>query len=459
MGLNSTKFPLAIVSTDTTALREISWTLSTFGYQAVACSDWSEHAPWQRLNGPALVILDARDKQETQAALAVSRSVPYAYRIALYDAELQANPDVLVDLGADDLVRYPINVGELVSSLRRGARRLEFEQRFKISTTFDLQSGVANRRGFTRQLERRLQDKGNATNSALVVLGVDFLETIHQQYGLVAVERACGLAAEILYGELAAEDSRGILAEGIYAALLQGRSLSDGVLFAEEIASLVNERNVPSVYGPQISLSGVVFDWPSGDTADGTIDRALAALRHVRGCGGNHVLDANEVEHEYSAWKQEFSAQQVTDAQHVMEALPLVLPINAVSHASGLGVYSFALSPLPPCVPVVDDAGHLLGVVEPQAFRTHGKDVFGSLDEHLEPVSATLRAGSRLGDIAALLKTADKNYLLVVENKKPIGYITHETLAALELKTDDEDDDGEFALVGSDLSSLVVPLN
>lgn len=459
VNLNSTRFPLAIVSTDTTALREISWTLSSFGFQAVVCSDWSGHAPWQRMDTPTLVLLDARDKEQTQAALAVSRSAPFTYRIALYDANLQANPDVLLDLGADDLICYPLNTGELLASIRRGIRRLEFEERFKQTTTFDLQSGVANRRGFTRQLERKLHHSDPDTNGSLIVMGIDYLENIRALHGSSAVERISSLMAETLFGELSGDDTRGMLAEGVFAALLPGQSLGEGVLFAEEVGNVVNDRSgANNVNSLRATLSGVVFEWPSGDTAENTIRRALAALQHVRDWGGNRVLAAVEIEREYAEWQQRFSAQQATDAQHVMEALPLILPISVANHGGGLGIYSFESGALPPCVPVVDDVGHLLGVVESETFEAFGKEVFGALDEHLEPVATTLRSDSRLSDIADSLKAAGKDYLLVVEDQKPIGYVTRATLSGLEVRADDGFDDSGVLHVDHGLSSLVVPL-
>src|SRR5690606_25886518 len=105
-------FPITIVSTDTTALREISWALAAFGYRATASSAWSDHAPWRRIGTPSVLLLDARD-EETQRLLSAPRTEPYVYRIVFYEAALPAGSECLTGMGADDLVRYPLNMGEI----------------------------------------------------------------------------------------------------------------------------------------------------------------------------------------------------------------------------------------------------------------------------------------------------------------------------------------------------------
>jgi GGDEF domain-containing protein len=452
---NSTGFPLAIVSTDTTALRELSWTLSAYGYQALATSDWSEQAPWRRVAAPTLLILDARDEQQIEAALASARSTPYSYRIALYDGNLLGNPDMLMDLGADDLIRYPLNAGELMSCLRRGARRLEFEKRFNRSATFDQQRGVANRRGFTLQMGRKLKDSDGSEGHTLVVLGIDFLDTLRDQHGSTAVENACSLVADMIFSGLTAQDCRGVVEEGVFAVLLHDRSVSDGLLFANE----VNEQFAAIIgKGIRISLSGIALGWPSGETAEVAIQRATAALDRIKGWGGKQILDLGEVEREYTAWNLRFAGQQATDARQAMEAFPLVLPLQSASSAGGLGITSFTEGYMPPCLPIVDDVGHLVGVIDKTTFRTHGNEVFNSLDEHLESIPATLRGDSGLDEIVSSLESAKSDYMLVVENKKPIGYVTNETVAALRASISSDSDDRAWHAVDCGLNGLIVPL-
>jgi GGDEF domain-containing protein len=459
---NPTDFPLSIVSTDTTVLREISWTLSSFGYHVVTSSDWSEHAPWQRTNRPSLVLFDARDEQEIEFALSLPRATPYSYRIAVYDANSSADPDSLLDLGADDLVRYPVNIGEILTCLRRGARRLEFEKRLSLTTTFDLQAGTANRRGFVRQLERKLRCERGTGDGVLIALGIDFLPTIDAQYGFLAADDANSLLVTALDGELSGEDFRGRLQEGVFGVLLPGRTVSDGILFAESISQKINEQNSETNgRRPRLSISGVVLGWPSGDSSDDTVKRIVTALSHIRGFGGNLILDVLDVEQKYSDWKQQFNSRHQVDAQQIMEALPLVLPINATNpiHKNSLGI--FALSSdrsLPPCVPIVDDSGHLLGVVPEEAFQLHGNDVFNSLEVHLEAISDTVKGNTRLDEIAKSLETAERGYLLVVENKKPIGYITNHALSAIKAESFDVLHDDKLTQADLGLSSLVVPL-
>jgi CBS domain-containing protein len=207
-----------------------------------------------------------------------------------------------------------------------------------------------------------------------------------------------------------------------------------------------------------MSLSGVVMAWPSQESAEIAIQRSLAALSRVNAWGGNQVLDINEVEREYTAWNLRLAGQQSCDARNAMEALPLVLAHHSNGPASRVEISSFTAGQIPPCVPVVDDVGHLTGVVDRETLRHQGEEVLGALDEHFEPDSTTLRGDTRFEDIVASLESADSDYLLVVENKKPIGYITGETVAALRPKVAGEVSVDSFAAADCGLDSLVVPL-
>ena len=463
MNSNSTEFPITVVSTDTTALREISWTLSSFGYHVATSSDWSEKAPWRKSIRPSLVLLDARNEQEIEHTLSSPRATPYTYRVALYDRNSSSDADSLLDLGADDLVCYPVNIGELLSCLRRGERRLEFERRLNVTTTFDLHAGIANKRGFIRQLERQQRDDRGPIDNSLIIVAIDFLPTIHAQYGYLAVEEANANLAQLLHDELSSEDFRGILHEGVHAVLLQGRTVSEGILFAKAISKKIShQRDAADTKRPQLSVSGVVLKWPSSNNAENAIKQALVAFGYMSGLGGNVIQDVETIEQQYDAWKQQFNFRYQIDAQQIMETLPLVLPLNAMNpiHRNGLGIFALTSGQsIPPCIPVVDDSGQLLGVVEAKAFRLHGTDVFNSLEAHLEAISDTVKSNTSLDEIATALDNAERDYLLVVENKKPIGYITNQTLSAINVNSIEAIDDDKLFHEDYGLSSLVVPLS
>jgi GGDEF domain-containing protein len=464
VGVNSdsTHIPVSILSTDTTALSELTWTLKSYGYPVVASSDWTASSAAQRTGSSSLVVLDARDDKQIRDALAAQRATPYVYRIAIYDEKSLANSDSLMDLGVDDLVRYPINVGELLTCIRRGARRLEFEQRFRDSTTFDLQAGILSRRGLARQLQRKIESDNTATLDTLIVLGIDHLQTIRAQHGFCALEYANSLLVESFQNELANEDLRAVLHEGVYALLLHGQGVDQAIQYTHDIIHQISDlSSVRNAEYPRLTASAVVVDWSSCDHAEQTISRAETAFDFLSAFGGNQIFSLNEVEKKHATWKQKFSSNQGLHAQHIMETFPLVLPINAATpmNRSSLGIFSLTSSKsLPHCIPIVDVGGSLLGVVESESFRQHGNEVFHSLTEHLDPSPDTVKATSGMDEIAASLESSDSDYLLVVENKKPIGYITSQTYAAIGSTVPGEPYNRDLAKADCGLSSLVVPL-
>ncbi|TWU21904.1 diguanylate cyclase domain-containing protein [Bythopirellula polymerisocia] len=463
MTSSTTPFPIKIVSTDRTALRELSWALSSFGYQVDSSSDWNENAAWQQVDTPSLLILDARDEDQTRVALASQRATPFVYRIALYDANSSAKSNRLLESGADDLVRFPVNIGELLSRIKSGARRLEFERRLGTTIGFDKHSRITNQRRFIRQLERQLRDTLDTKDGVLIVLGIDSLDSLRSQNGNFAVAEATTILAQCLGEELTDEDCCGVVDEGVFAVLLQGSSVSEGLEWAEDISSKFTGQ-APATEGGRArhTISGVVLNWPTGNTASHEVQRGVTILGQVRSFGGDLILDGNEVEQIHSDWKQKFPPYHEVFAHHVMEALPLVLPINGENSIDreSLGIYAFASGQnLPPCIPVVDEKGLFLGVIESNSFRQCGNDVFDSIEEHLIPVSETIKGDVRLDAIISTMASNQKDYLVVVEDSKPIGFITYENIVAMAVDPIGGEEDSQPVLVDAGMNSLVIPLS
>lgn len=454
-------FPITIVSTDTTALREISWALAAFGYRATASSDWSDHAPWRRIGTPSVLLLDARD-EETQLLLSAERTEPYVYRIVFYDAALPAGSERLTDMGAEDLVQFPLNMGEIFSRLKSAGRRLEFERRFCSAMTFDQEVGMANRRGLIRQLDRKLLNAQDTDEGAFIILGIDFLDELRSQYGSLAVDESTLNLAKLLHEELASEDLRGAIQEGVFAVLLAGRTVSEGQSFAKNISILLAAQDVTAdTARPQISVSSVVLDWPAGDTGADAVTRGLTALEHARGYGGNQILTADKLEQDHSEWTQNFQPFHEIRAEHVMESLPLVLPANGSMSADcgGSSTHAFISNqPVPPCVPVVDEGGSLVGVVEEDSWHQHGGGVFQSVDEYLVGVSELADASISFDDLVESASASERDYLVVVDNQRPIGYVTTQSLAAVKIDPVDAIYDPSLQYADEGLDTLVVPV-
>jgi len=432
----------------------------------MASSDWSEHAPWQQMEEPSLLLLDARDQSEIQALLSSPRTSPFVYRIAFRGAVAEGNSEPLMDAGIDDSICFPINTGELLTRLKSGLRRLEFERRFALAKILDQQTGIATRTGFVRQLERQMNNESETKDGALVVIGIDFFDLIYSKHGYFAAEEASTLLAQCLSDQLSEEDFCGVLDQGVFAVLLHDSTVNEGVQFAEIVAKEIDAQDTSiSNNKNRLSVSGVVINWPCGASAGDVVERGLAVLTHVKCFGGGLILDANKVEQDFSTWQQQHDVESPSPAvfaRHVMEALPLVLPIDGftLTHEHSLGIY--ALTPdqtLPPCIPVVDEHGVLLGVLEQNSLRQLGNAVFQALDEHLIPAPATVQANLPFDELCSTMEMVKENYLIVVENKRPIGYITSENLAALTVDPIEEQANTQRAQNEVDLSSLVVSLN
>jgi len=451
--------PATIVSTDTSLLSDLSWTLTMFGYKVSTSSDWDEEAPWRRAVQSQLLLLDPRNGGDAAALLSAARPHSYTHRIALFETDSDA--EELLAAGADDVVRAPVNIGELLTRMRSGVRRIEFERRLADFRSKDASSGFLTKLGLIRKMEKLDTHSDVNSPTVIVTCGVDYLDSIRQEHGGRAARRLIAALGLSLQQQLNSGDLGAVLAENVFQLVLPGRSVEQGIDFAENAASdLASHDTLVREIRSRPSLSAVVHEWHSGTAPEKIVEKGFATFTHLKNYGGNCVIDAKRVDQEIEDWRIRMDAStpfQAIIARDVMEAFPLVITQGAPVPPNPMPTLEEPASTahLPACVPVVDDDGKLVRITNLDS-RTFDNLALAEPEEY---ATSTIEFDQPLSDLFDAFSTVETGYLVVLEQERPVGYITCEGLASLVIDPLHANAYRHEVKQSATLSDLVVPLD
>jgi diguanylate cyclase (GGDEF)-like protein len=158
----------------------------------------------------------------------------------------------------------------------------------------DFLTGLANRRAFYEQGEIELHRLQESTRPAVVVmLDIDHFKSINDRYGHASGDAVIRALANLIRGNLRADDIAGRLGGEEFALLLPDTAADDAFAAAERIR-VAAESLLVEGEGVRISFTisvGVAMLF-EGATLDQWIARADAALYKAKQSGRNRVLAA-----------------------------------------------------------------------------------------------------------------------------------------------------------------------
>ena len=419
---------------------------------------------WRLLDRPAVMVWDARDREEFQACLESPRSTPYNYRIAFHDALDEGEVAKILEWGADDIVAYPANPGELLNRIQTGIRRIEFENRLTQQTSYDPATGATTGSGFVRRLQNTINSKTGKNDSVVIALSIDHQDILISQFGNLVSHMANCTLAGCITEQTTEEDFVASLDDGVFLVYLENSVAREGVQFAELIVREFKAQNVLSPdFGGRISLSGAVLQLPAEPSAEDIVQHTLNAFDHAKHSGGNLIVDANDLPEPFSTpphqGTQAFSLDG-TLTKHVMLPLPFVLPIEEPEHSSSDHLHLFTLHSTarqPPCSVVVDRQARFLGTVQQSYFDELAGGASPSLEEHLVLTTPTADETQPAADLTDLLNAVGSNFLIVLDGEKPVGVVTRDRLTAATSASAGEKESAPEYRERHHLEALVVP--
>ncbi|TWT67757.1 CBS domain protein [Posidoniimonas polymericola] len=453
MKTDESALSVTIVSTDRAVLRELSWTLSLFGYHVTATTEYSEDSPWRRDTCPGILLIDTLVGEEADQIISATRTAHYQYRIAIHDFTSGESCERLLTLGVDDVVRKPTNLGELLTRLRAGVRRLEFERRLGQHAMLDSASGLPSRRGLERQIQER-NLSGRTGPVSLLVVGVDFLPLIEQQSGVRAVQHLSTNLAKCIAEDLGEQEIGGVLAANAFALLLN-RSPEAAEQFAKQLATSYSScETLARAARTSPTLSALVVPWSADQSIAAQLDQCETTFCHLQSCGGDCVVHAQQLRDQISTWRTNMDEGvpfEEVIAQDLMEMFPITFTTHQLDSGLAAGVVSPQLL-CSPCFPVVDDEGTLVGVIDPGQLASSS----GSQTLRQPP---TLHQTQTLSEMFDAFTVSDESQMVVVDDdNRPIGYLSSEGLASLVLDPISAVRYQQSATASQGLSSLVVPV-
>ena len=456
----STAIPVTVVSSDTELLRDLSWTLSSFGYKVTASSDWSDEAAWRLRRHAGVLVLDGRDADEATQATSQRRDAEFSYRMVLRAAAEPQLSERFFAAGADDVVDFPLNVCELLTRLRSGVRRLELERRRAELATFDTRTGLLTRNGLIARAEQRLSDGSDVSNCQLVFFGCDFTHILAAHYGQHATRNLTRTVARKL-ATLPAGSHTAVFEAGRFATMLDSRDPQAAKDFVADLGTAMRGSDtLVRLLHTTPTFSAVIVPLDAGKPAAELVDHGLQLLDYTQSYGGGVVLPEQEVEEAIETWKTQLEAGepfQDVVARDVMEAFPTILAKAEVERIVRLARRSAEVAS-PPCVPVVGEDQALVGILNPLAWQNDDHVGTHSPSDVILPTPGTVRHDQPISEVFDEFAQNDCDLLVIVDNAQPLGYVTRESLAAL--IADPIDTATYFDAVGAAArsDSLVVPL-
>ena len=169
----------------------------------------------------------------------------------------------------------------------------------------DALTGVLNRKGFDRQLEKLLaecQAKGGheAPGHCLVMLDIDHFKKVNDTHGHLVGDRVIQAVGEILRSTITPGSHAAARYGGEeFAVLLPGTSLERSAQLAEDIrlrtkAMKIRDRRTHDVL-LTVTISGGVAELRPGDDAAAIVQRADAALYESKKSGRDRVTRASRL--------------------------------------------------------------------------------------------------------------------------------------------------------------------
>lgn len=201
-----------------------------------------------------------------------------------------------LDAGADDFIRKPFDAVEMRARMRAAARIVRLQRDLRGQAETDALTGAANRRAFTRALDREIAEAGRlSVPMTVAMIDLDHFKAVNDTHGHATGDRVLVRTVTALKAELAAGEMLGRLGGEEFAVLLPRAGTREGLETAERLRRAVEHLAVENDDGARIPVTaslGLCVLQPSESLATGSdlLARADAALYDAKEAGRNRVV-------------------------------------------------------------------------------------------------------------------------------------------------------------------------
>ncbi|NLX97747.1 MAG: diguanylate cyclase [Rhodopirellula sp.] len=421
-----------LVARDRALLRHLARFLNTFGYQVEPVAETGLALALLATEPPQLMIVDGEDGNRSAIDFcrkaAGSDCNEHTHILLLVRSLADVDVAEALEAGVDDFLTKPVVYGELLARLRAGARAWQFEDRARRQRRVDAVTGLPGAAALHQRINRILSASTDALEVACVALDLDFFGRMVRVHGRVAGEEVRKRIAGILGDACDETIFPAALGSARFGCLLTGKSEEEAADWAENLRGVIAQTAWP-LEGTTTPLSlsasfGISSQIAEYGSADELIARAVDALRRAKLSGRNCIVCDGELAEEERDWADRAAPGKLFErsaARDVMTPNCLVLRQGEPATVASTLLDRTRLD----LIALVDGDGRYAGAVAaedllddpPAACTDQGVPSF----EAETPLVTLLEFFARRGGRVAV----------IVEQGKPIGYVTAQSLAEL----------------------------
>jgi two-component system cell cycle response regulator len=262
-GMSETqKFTIAVVDDDPAIRRLVLLFLKRAGYDTVEATTGAEAR--ERLTGMwwDLAVLDRRLPDMDGVILCQELKSNPAFRtryiIMLTGEDEQEDKVEGLELGADDYITKPFQYPELLARIRAGKRivdlqkeLMESNRRLELLSITDGLTKLHNHRHFQDELARAFEESSRYERPlSLAMIDIDFFKKINDTYGHAVGDEVLQFVSKLFRDSIRSSDLAARYGGEEFAVMMPETALSDGIVFAEKIRSLIEATPIPTQAGP-----------------------------------------------------------------------------------------------------------------------------------------------------------------------------------------------------------------
>ena len=204
----------------------------------------------------------------------------YVYVMLLTSRESPDDIQAGLNAGADDYVKKPFNVQELLARVAVGERILALEEGMRNASgqlerlaRIDDLTGLMNRRAIYEVGRQEIaRSRRGAQPISLLFLDLDKFKQINDAHGHAAGDEALKLTARVIQSKTRAYDHLGRWAGDEFVLLLPGTNEEQAKLVSGRISSAFEDQPVTLPSGEKIKLRASIGTWTAAPQVGDTID-------------------------------------------------------------------------------------------------------------------------------------------------------------------------------------------
>ena len=249
-------FRVAVVDDDHAIRRLVKLYLTRSGYQVIEFAAGEEarrelnRLPWD------LAILDRRlpdmDGVVLCHELKSNPELQSRYVILLTGDSEQEDKVMGLDLGADDYITKPFQPPELLARIRAAKRIVDLQKelvesnkRLELLSITDGLTKLYNHRHFQDELARAFEESQRYQRPlSLAIVDLDFFKKVNDSYGHAVGDEVLKSLSRIFQESIRSTDLAARYGGEEFAVMMPETDLSEAIVFAEKIRTLVEERAV-----------------------------------------------------------------------------------------------------------------------------------------------------------------------------------------------------------------------